>query len=147
MNQVWISDQTGKAKNVSLKLKRRLIIALEALKISNAEISLALTSDKKIKELNHQYRKKNHPTDVLAFSQNSSPHKEQDHQLLGDIVISAPTARRQAKEHRRSQEDEFTILALHGLLHLLGYTHENKAQSKVMFKLQDQLFELVRPRV
>src|SRR6267142_4825092 len=99
-NRVWVLDQTGKALPIAKKLNAILRRALSELRLKNREVSLALVSNRAIHRLNRRYRGKNRPTDVLSFSQNvrlpSGTH------LLGDIVISTPTARKQAKAAGRS---------------------------------------------
>ncbi|MCH6554084.1 MAG: rRNA maturation RNase YbeY, partial [Acidobacteria bacterium] len=68
-------------------------------------------------ELNRRYRKRSAVTDVLSFSLRENGY-------LGEVVISAPTARRQARRYRHRVEEEVKLLLLHGVLHLLGYDHE-----------------------
>ena len=95
--------------------------------IGRYEISLRLTTDADIHELNAQYRQVDRPTDVLAFATLDDPlpglaeMRSQMPVYLGDIVISVETAQRQATSH--SLKDELAILATHGLLHLLGWDH------------------------
>jgi len=104
------------------------------------EVSVLFCGDKEIARLNSQYLGKNHPTDVLSFSQaegESFPPGETA--LLGDIVISVPTARQAAKEYRVSVREEVLRLVIHGLLHLLGYDDENPLARKEMFKVQEEL--------
>jgi probable rRNA maturation factor len=80
-------------------------------------VTVAIVPDARIRALNREYRRKNLPTDVLSF-----PADERG--CLGDVVIAAGVARRQAREARHSLQTELRVLALHGLLHLLGYDHE-----------------------
>jgi probable rRNA maturation factor len=80
-------------------------------------MTVALVPDARVRALNRQYRKKDKATDVLSF-----PADERGH--LGDVVIAAGVARRQARDAGHSFPTELRVLALHGLLHLLGYDHE-----------------------
>jgi probable rRNA maturation factor len=80
-------------------------------------ITVALVSDRRIRTLNRTYRRKDAPTDVLSFPA-GEPHD------LGDVVIASGVARRQAREAGHPLQTEIRVLALHGLLHLLGYDHE-----------------------
>ena len=80
-------------------------------------VTVALVPDSRVHALNRQYRRKNAPTDVLSF-----PADEPGN--LGDIVIAGGVARRQAMAVGHSLQTEIRVLALHGLLHLLGYDHE-----------------------
>ena len=84
---------------------------------ARGDLCVALISDRRMRALNRQFRGKDHPTDVLSF-----PSDERG--FLGDIVIAEGVAKRQAKEHGHSLKTEVQTLALHGLLHLLGYDHE-----------------------
>ena len=93
------------------------------------EVALRLTTDAEIKALNRDYRNKNKPTDVLAFAQREGPGGGLHPAMLGDIVISVETARRQAK---RGLAAELLHLASHGLCHLLGYDHNSDAEERVM---------------
>ncbi|MDX2091008.1 MAG: rRNA maturation RNase YbeY [Kofleriaceae bacterium] len=93
------------------------------------EVGLRLTTDVEIHALNRDYRNKNKPTDVLAFAQREGPGGVLHPTLLGDIVISVETARRQAK---RGLAAELVHLASHGLCHLLGYDHRDDDEERVM---------------
>jgi probable rRNA maturation factor len=80
-------------------------------------VTVAIVPDDRVRRLNRRYRRKNATTDVLSFSSDEPGD-------LGDVVIAAGVARRQAQEAGHSVQVEYRILALHGLLHLLGYDHE-----------------------
>jgi probable rRNA maturation factor len=90
---------------------------------ARGEVSVAIVSDARIRSLNAAYRGKDEPTDVLSFPVHPS-HTPVDGQL-GDIVIAAGVAKRQAASAGHSLATELRVLALHGLLHLMGYDHEN----------------------
>lgn len=92
------------------------------------EVALQLVDDAAIQALNRDYRGKDKPTDVLAFAQRDAPTTP-DHDVLGDIVISLDTARRQAK---RGLAAELLHLASHGLCHLLGYDHNTDDEERTM---------------
>ena len=97
-------------------------------------VSIALVSDQRVRALNKTYRRKDYATDVLSFPSFSSvpsvpavpsnPQSPIPNPFLGDIVIARGVARRQARDARHSEQTELRVLALHGLLHLLGYDHE-----------------------
>jgi len=87
-------------------------------------ITIALLSDARVRELNRRFRKKDRPTDVLSFPSAAAEDEASGGRYLGDVVIAAGVARRQAKEAGHSIQTELRVLALHGLLHLLGYDHE-----------------------
>lgn len=113
------------------EIVRRAGRMLQALQIPDAELSVVLTSDDQIRILNRIYRKKNRPTDVLAFSQLEGQALG-SRTLLGDVIVSVPTARRQAAERGWDVASEVTMLLAHGLLHLLGWDHETPSQDRRM---------------
>ena len=118
---------------------RRLLRAEKA--PASSEASVVLTDDERIAELNKTYRAVDGPTDVLAFSQREGEEsfpEEPEENLLGDVVISVETARRQADEHGNSLDDEVEMLLVHGLLHLMGYDHAEPEEARKMFAKQDQ---------
>jgi len=99
------------------------------------EVSIALVDDPTIHELNRVYRKKDRPTDVLAFEMTEpGPTPPARPRLLGDVIVSIETAARQARQRRRRLLDELTMLVAHGLLHLLGYDHRTDAEERDMTK-------------
>jgi probable rRNA maturation factor len=85
-------------------------------------LSLAIVSDACVRALNRQYLGRDYPTDVLSFPSGGAPPL--DTRVLGDIVIARGVMQRQAREAGHSAATELRVLALHGLLHLLGYDHE-----------------------
>ena len=87
-------------------------------------VTVALLSDARVRELNRRFRKKDRPTDVLSFPSAGVGPGAAGQRYLGDVVIAAGVARRQATEAGHSIQTELRVLALHGLLHLLGYDHE-----------------------
>jgi probable rRNA maturation factor len=116
------------------------------------EVAVTIVDDERIRELNRTYRNKDASTDVLSFAMNESLEEEPDiryddldeeieEQLLGDIVISLPTAIRQAEEYGHSLERELAFLVIHGFLHLLGYDHMNEEDEKEMFTRQRAILE------
>ena len=92
----------------------------------DVELSLVFCDDPFIHALNRDYRGKDKPTDVLSFPQ------ELEHGMMGDLVISLPTAQRQADERSQSIQKEIEWLFLHGALHLLGYDDETDEDALVM---------------
>ena len=96
---------------------RRLLISLAP---KAGSLAARLTSDAEVRRLNRRFRGKDKSTDVLSFPGETTA----DGYHVGDIVISVPTARRQAAEAGHSVERELKVLLLHGLLHCLGYDHE-----------------------
>ena len=134
---------------------------LKALNLENAELSLVFTDDKTIQKLNREWRNKDKPTDVLSFPQDFPERelKEEDQpqrvlkevvetcrgcNLLGDIVISVDTAKRQAQSLGWSFENELKRLILHGLVHLLGFDHEKSPTDGRKFReIESYLWRMV----
>jgi probable rRNA maturation factor len=143
LNRVFVEDRTGKSGTLADAVKKTLLRCMRRLRIRNADLSLLLTSDREIAALNRQYRKKDRPTDVLSFPQ-ESPRPPRGRLLLGDIAISVPTARRQARQAAHPLRNECDLLAVHGLLHLLGHDHAEPAETAVMAQLQNRLLPGVR---
>ena len=97
-----------------------------------AELSVVICDDAFIHTLNRDYRGKDSPTDVLSFAMREGEHADPDDVTLGDIIISAETAAKQANERGHSQQREVDVLLIHGLLHLIGYDHVEDAEAEVM---------------
>jgi probable rRNA maturation factor len=112
------------------EIKRRVERMMSALKLSGVEVSVLLTGDVQMRELNRLYRKKDRTTDVLAFPM--SDEREPKPTLLGDVIVSIPTARAQAKGAGRPLVEEVTMLLAHGLLHLLGWDHVTPEEDRAM---------------
>jgi probable rRNA maturation factor len=110
--------------------------ALAAIDKSESSATIAFVSDKKIRELNRQFRGIDKATDVLSF-----PSDGPDKQDLGDIAVSVDTAAAQAKENGLKLDKEIAQLILHGLLHLSGYDHEtdNGEMNRLELRLRTKL--------
>ena len=129
-----------------LKLIQHLIdVANQTLKLK-AKINyfdLVFVGDKKIYQLNEQYRNKPRITDVISLEYNpafSVVNQEMNH--LGVVYIDYYQAIRQAKKYGHLLQREICFLILHGLLHLIGYDHMQPQDEKVMFGLQDKILHL-----
>jgi len=102
------------------------------------ELSLVITNDHEIRRLNRTYRAIDAPTDVLSFGMGESPFPSPGEDLyLGDIILSYPRAAEQAREYGHSTQAELNLLAIHGVLHLLGYDHETAQDQREMWRLQE----------
>lgn len=134
VSKVVVSTQGGPFVGCSTAtVKRRAEKMLAHLALGSVELSVALVDDAMIRDLNREYRGFDKPTDVLAFAlREGQPFAQVDEEPLGDVVISIPTAARQARKARRPLLDEVTMLLGHGLLHLLGYDHVTRADEVVM---------------
>lgn len=117
-------DETGARGAVARHLAHALQKLSRAARLGTLEVTVVLTKDAAIAELNQAWRGKSRPTDVLSFAAwEGEPVPGTEH-VLGDIVISVETAARQAHELGHSLEEELAVLCAHGLLHLLGLDHE-----------------------
>ena len=123
------------------RLRRRLHRAMVAAGVGEAEVALSLIDDAEMQALNRSYRRKDRPTDVLSFSMREGEGAELHPELLGDLVISVDTARRQAAEHAHDLDAELLHLAVHGLAHLLGYDHATTGEEQRMFAYEARLRE------
>ena len=130
-------------------LRRTAEAVLSAARADNAELSLVMVSDRRMRALNRRYRKKDRPTDVLAFPLTPTlsgapiaPPIAMGHgsppMLLGDVVISMETAKRQASEFGRSLRDEVARLLIHAVLHLIGYDHERGPRAAALMARKEQ---------
>ncbi len=125
-------------------LRSRACRLLRALGEARSELSVTLSDDQQISELNACYRSAARPTDVLAFSLLEGEHDEHRGDLLGDVVIGVETALRQARRSRRSLDDEVARLLIHGTLHLLGHDHRRAAETRAMRREERRLWRDVR---
>ena len=114
-----------------------------------SELSVNLVGDVRIRRLNRDYRKKDRATDVLAFPIREAmmPRGIQGPTgLLGDVVISVPTAVRQAQDAGRTVSEELITLLVHGILHLCGYDHErNDREAARMFRREHAILQRLGP--
>lgn len=107
------------------------------------ELSVLITDDTEIHQLNLNYRGKDKPTDVLSFAQGEGEPGKPLEAILGDVVISMDTARRQALDLEVSAREELFRLLVHGTLHLLGYDHENVPEERAA-EMRQKEEELIR---
>ena len=128
---------------------RAVSTTLKAHGAEACEVSVLLTDDADIRQLNRDYRGIDAPTDVLAFAMREGEEGHVNPNLLGDLVISLETAARQATTNDTlsqtggNLETEATLLAVHGMLHLLGYDHQTPKDATVMFEKQKAIFSLL----
>ncbi len=104
-----------------------------------SEVSIRLTDNAEIQELNHQYREMDCPTDVLAFAMREGSDGALHPSLLGDVVISIETAQKQVSEGCFKQE--LALLTVHGVLHLLGYDHVATEDAVLMERKQSSILQ------
>lgn len=127
-----------KSRFISIKtLKKIVTFTLEKMNRDNVELSVVLCDDETIREYNRNYRNKDYATDVLSFPDGDIVGR---YIYLGDIIISIDRVFAQSKEFEVEPTEEFVRLLVHGILHLLGYDHENSEDDeKIMMSIQDNL--------
>ena len=151
-------------KSSWLRKIAKIVIAGESIGTDKLEMSLAITNDEQLHELNLKYLEEDRPTDVLSFPMNERPERSKrvgvddlihlyeslypvgadDVIHLGDVIISYPTAARQAVEHNHAVEQEITILLIHGILHLLGYDHAEPDERRLMQHFEKRALILIK---
>jgi len=119
-------------KNYLEPISKIVTITSNLFSLQKQTVNIILVTNKTIQELNHQFRKKDYPTDVLTF-----PDGELGNQ--GDIFISIDKCKEQAVELGHSFERELGFLTVHGLLHTLGYDHQTEEQEQAMIERQNQI--------
>lgn len=127
-------------------LAQRILMAVGE---ARSELSVELVGDARIRRLNREYRKQDRATDVLAFAIREAilpQEKGPTTNMLGDVVISLPTAVRQAREVGRSINVELATLLIHGVLHLCGYDHERGPREAArMSRREQKVFQVISP--
>ncbi len=142
--KIWIRNRQ---KHTPLDLRKIRTVAqriLTELGLPDAELSLLLVNDVQIQALNRRYLQRNRPTNVLAFPMREGEFSVLHPHLLGDLVISVETARRQMKRFGLDEMKMVTLLMIHGILHLVGYEHiGTKKGAREMATKQKELFHSV----
>jgi probable rRNA maturation factor len=115
---------------------------LNAVGEAESALSLTLVGDAAIRALNREYRRKDCATDVLSFSL-EEPARRHVERLLGDVVISVDTARRQAQEYDATLQRELYRLLIHGLLHLMGHDHIAASERRIMQREERRLADSI----
>lgn len=132
-------------------LKRVVAETLRAKKVARAEVSVVIVGDERMRDLNRTYRHVDAPTDVIAFAL-AEPAGEtfvappDDILHLGEVIISYPTAAAQAQERGHSVQEEVATLTVHGILHLLGFDHEEAAERRIMRAWEKRILARLKER-
>ncbi len=135
-------ESTLDPRPVAAELIQRAGASVLAHESRRGELTVVLTGDERLHELNREYLGIDAPTDVLSFAASEidpDTHKA----YLGDVLISVPRAEAQARAAGHSLEAEVQLLVVHGVLHLLGYDHADEAQRSRMWSVQDEILESV----
>lgn len=142
MNYIEIINEYEKDVEEINLLSDFMNYAALKLSLKNVMFNVIIVNDEKIHKINKEYRKIDRPTDVISFAlEDNKMIETPEVRLLGDIYISYDRVIMQAKEYDHSTKREICFLAVHGLLHLLGYDHLTKTDEDKMFGLQKELLE------
>lgn len=143
---IAIENRQKKFKLNLRRMRRSLKRLMKDLCCEDDELSILLVDDDQIREINRTYLKRDRSTNVISFSMTEGEFGAVNPRLLGDIVLSVETAARDAATGCLDLMDEVEFLLIHGLLHLLGYEHENTtpAESGKMKTRERELFFMLR---
>lgn len=122
-------------------VKKVLKHGLEKLNIDEAVFNVIIVDNDYIHKLNKEYRNIDRETDVITFALEDDKTFNPEIRILGDVYISIDKAKSQSEEYGHSLLRELSFLAVHGMLHLLGYDHMKKEEEEVMFKLQEEILD------
>jgi probable rRNA maturation factor len=130
------------------QIRRATQRILAELGLLDAELSLLLVDDARIQDLNRRYLKRDKPTNILAFPMREGEFSTLHPHLLGDLVISVETAKRQSNRFGLDEMEMVILLMVHGVLHLIGYEHEGtKKGTREMTLKQKELFHIAIQKV
>ena len=135
----YISNKTKIKIDELLDLDKFVLNLVKDFGIENAVFAIIIVDDREIRDLNKNYRNIDAATDVISFALEDDTTSIIDTRVLGDIYISIDRAKAQALEYEHSLKRELSFLALHGLLHLLGFDHETAEDEEKMFALQKEV--------
>jgi probable rRNA maturation factor len=143
--KIQIENKQTKIKIQRRKIRSTVLKILKIMNCANKELSISFVDDNAIKQLNNQYLQRDSSTNVLSFSLQEGEYGNINPDILGDIIISAETAQRDAAIGDLSLSEEIDFLIIHGVLHLLGFNHENttKAQTTIMQMKERELFGIL----
>ena len=143
--KLQIENSQNKIKIDKRKIRSTVLKVLKILDSPDKEISISFVDDKNIKQLNKQYLGKDKSTNVLSFSLQEGEQGDINPQILGDIIVSVETAKRDALYGKLTIAQEIDFLIIHGILHLLGYNHENttKKETNKMQQKEKDLFNAI----
>lgn len=141
MNEITITNETDECVDETL-LNKVAAYALKSENVNNGVVNIIIVDNKKIREINKEYRGIDKETDVISFAlEDDDTFIKLPIRVLGDIYISIDKVKVQALEYGHSLKREICFLVVHGILHLLGYDHMNISDEKVMFSKQDKILD------
>lgn len=142
--EVLIDDRQNRHHLPKQKIQTTAKRILNALGYPEGQLSILIVDDEQIAQLNTTYLNHAGPTNVISFPMQEGPFADVTPNLLGDVVISADTAHREANDAGMEMMERFHQLLIHGILHLVGYDHVHSAEeAKIMDEKSDELLNLI----
>ena len=142
--EALIDNRQNNLKIPLKKIQQTARAILGALDFPDGELSILLVDDQQIETLNIEYLNRKGPTNVIAFSMREGQFNDITPNLLGDVVISVETAKKEAHAANISMQNRFNQLLIHGILHLVGYDHEKtQKEAKRMEKKSNELLSML----
>lgn len=141
--KIQIENRQSRFKIEKKKIRSTVTGILKLMDCADKEVSIVLTDDEHIQALNKTYLGRDKTTNVISFSLQEGEYGNINPQLLGDVVISLDTAQKDALKGSFTLEQEIDFLLIHGILHLLGYNHENtsNAEARKMKEKEKEIFD------
>lgn len=140
MRRVFVFNETEEKLEKEMKLVKKVVkYTLKMEHVKKCECNVIFVTNEKIHEINRTYRNIDRETDVISFALEDNQDFQMEVRILGDIYISIDKAREQAVTYGHSVKREIAFLAVHGILHLLGYDHMTKEEENVMFQKQEEV--------
>lgn len=140
MNIAILDETSELSAAFKRELKKNSLKVLKALGApKDSELSITFIDDRRMRELNRDYRNIDRTTDVLSFPQEEGPGET----LLGDIIISTQTSKRNSRRYGIGHEEEIQKLLVHGVLHLFGYDHKKKRERDEMREKEKELLSMI----
>lgn len=140
--KIEIFNETNEKLDNELKIVHKVLEhGISKLQVGDVIFNVIIVDNDYIHNLNRDYRGIDRETDVISFALEDDQTFNPEIRILGDIYISIDKAKSQSIEYNHSLLRELSFLAVHGMLHLLGYDHMNKEDEEVMFKLQEEILD------
>ena len=140
--EIGFFNETNINLDKELKVVKKVLEhGLNKLNIDEAIFNIIIVDNDYIHKLNKEYRNIDRETDVITFALEDDKTFNPGIRILGDVYISIDKAKSQSEEYEHSLLRELSFLAVHGMLHLLGYDHMKKEEEEVMFKLQEEILD------
>ncbi|MDY0131518.1 MAG: rRNA maturation RNase YbeY [Desulforegulaceae bacterium] len=142
--EILLQNRKNQSRITNQSLRKKTALILNALDCKDFEISIVITNDEDMRQINQKYRNIDKTTNVLSFPMDDESMIIPGIKILGDLVISEDTALKEAQDARITLEQRVSQLLVHGILHLLGYDHETSDEDdKIMTKKSKELISII----